>query len=347
MTFKINNRKIGFNYPPYIIAELSANHNNSIDRALETIKEAKNCGADAIKLQTYKADTMTIDSDASDFLVNGGPWDGLKLYDLYKWAETPYEWHKKLFSYAKKIGITIFSTPFDEGAVDLLESLETPAYKIASFEITDLPLISYVAKTKKPLIISTGLASREEIIEAVSTAEENGCKNIALLHCISSYPAPIEQSNIRQIINLSRNFNLKVGLSDHTLGTVASITAVSLGACIIEKHFTLNRNDKGPDSQFSLEPKELKQLCNDSKNAWLALGKEGFDRQISEKNNIVFRRSLYFIKNLPKGHKIENNDIKRIRPGYGLAPKYEKKIIGKKTNKEIYKGQAVRFEDFE
>ena len=347
MIFKIGDRTIAPNKPPYIIAELSANHNGSLERALSTIDQAKACGADAIKLQTYTADTMTIDCDLPDFMIKGGLWNGYKLYDLYKWAETPFEWHKQLFSHARKIGITVFSTPFDESAVDLLEDLNTPAYKIASFEAVDLPLIRYVAKTKKPIIMSTGMASEEEINEAVVTAREAGCKQLLLLHCISSYPAPIEQANIKQISNLSERFNVITGLSDHTLGTTVAIAAVSQGACLIEKHFTLSRKDKGPDSDFSLEPEELKKLCRDAKDAWLSLGKASFNRQEAEKNSKVFRRSLYFVKNLNAGQLIKIGDVKRIRPGMGLAPKYLDKIIGKKLKNNVIKGQAVSFDNFE
>mgnify|MGYP003951244081 CR=1 FL=1 len=347
MIFKINNRVIGPNHPPYIIAELSANHNGSLERALKSIEEAKRCGADAVKIQTYTAKTMTIDCDLPDFMIKGGLWNGYKLYDLYKWAETPYEWHEAMFSYAKKIGITIFSTPFDETAVDLLEKLNTPAYKIASFEIVDLPLIQYVAKTGKPMIISTGMASEEEINEAVLMARNSGCKELILLHCISSYPAPIDQANIKQIANLANRFNVISGLSDHTLGTTVSVAAIAQGANLIEKHFTLSRKDKGPDSEFSLEPKDLKKLCIDAKDAWLSLGKQGFDRQKAEEGSKVFRRSLYFVKDLSSGHLITANDIKRIRPGMGLAPKFYQKILGKKLLKKVYKGQAVSFEDFE
>lgn len=347
MNFKINNRVIGPDQPPYIIAELSANHNGSLERALKTIDEAKRCGADAIKLQTYTADTMTIDCDLPDFMIKGGLWDGYKLYDLYKWAETPYEWHEAMFLHARKIGITVFSTPFDETAVDLLEKLNTPAYKIASFEIVDLPLIRYVAKTGKPIIMSTGMASEQEIEEAVSTAREAGCKQLMLLHCISSYPAPIDQSNIKQIPNLAKRFDVITGLSDHTLGTTVSVAAIAQGASLIEKHFTLNRLDKGPDSEFSLEPKELKKLCVDTKDAWMSLGKLGFKRQKAEEASKVFRRSVYFVKDLPEGHIITSDDIRRIRPGMGLAPKYYKKILGKVLIKKADKGQPVSFKDFE
>jgi pseudaminic acid synthase len=346
MLFKINDRIIAPDQPPYIIAELSANHNGSLERALRTIDEAKHCGADAIKLQTYTADTMTIDSDSPEFMIKGGLWDGFKLYDLYKWAETPYEWHEAMFAHARKIGITVFSTPFDETAVDLLEKLITPAYKIASFEMVDLPLIRYVASTGKPIIMSTGMASEQEIKESVVTAREAGCEQLVLLHCISSYPAPMEQANIRQISNLAKRFNVIVGLSDHTLGTTASVAAVAQGACIIEKHFTLSREDKGPDSEFSLEPDDLKKLCIDTKDAWLSLGKEGFERQKAEEGSKVFRRSLYFIKDLPEEHVIKADDIRRIRPGKGLAPKYFDKVVGKKTVKKVFRGQAISLNDF-
>ena len=345
MVFKINDRVIGPDQPPYIIAELSANHNGSLERALKTIDEAKRCGADAIKLQTYTADTMTIDCDLPDFMVKGGLWDGYKLYDLYKWAETPFEWHEAMFSHARKIGITIFSTPFDETAVDLLEELNTPAYKIASFEIVDLPLISYVAKTGKPIIMSTGMASEEEIDEAVETVRAAGCKQLVLLHCISSYPAPIDQSNIRQVPNLAKRFNVITGLSDHTLGTTVSVASVAQGASLIEKHFTLSRQDKGPDSEFSIDPEDLKKLCIDTKNAWLSLGKAGFNRQKAEEGSKAFRRSLYFVKDLPEGHVIKADDIRRIRPGMGLPPKLFDKILGKRTANNVTKGQAVNFKD--
>lgn len=336
---------IGPDQPPFIIAELSANHNGSLQRALETITIAQRCGADAIKLQTYTADTMTIDCDAPDFMIKGGLWDGYKLYDLYKWAETPYEWHQAMFEHARKLGITVFSTPFDETAVDLLESLQTPAYKIASFEVVDLPLVRYVASTGKPIIMSTGMASEEEIEEAVTTAREAGCKDLILLHCISSYPAPIEQANLRQIAELSRRFGVPAGLSDHTMGTTASVAAVALGACVIEKHFTLSRADKGPDSEFSLEPDELQRLCADAKDAWLALGSPGFARQEAEAGSKVFRRSLYFVKDLPAGHVIGPEDIRRIRPGMGLAPRFFDEVIGQQLTHSVNCGQAVRFEN--
>jgi len=344
---RIDGRVIGREQPPYIIAEMSANHNGSLERAFETIAAAKRCGADAVKLQTYTADTITIDCDKPDFVIKGGLWDGFKLHDLYKWAETPFEWHEPLFAYARELGITIFSTPFDETAVDLLESLNTPAYKIASFEIVDLPLIRYVASTGKPMIMSTGMASEQEIEEAVTTAREAGCKDLLLLHCISSYPAPMDQANLRQIPELARRFNVATGLSDHTMGTAASVAAVALGACLIEKHFTLSRADKGPDSAFSLEPHDLERLCVDTKDAWLALGDGGYKRQKAEEGSKMFRRSVYFIKDLTAGHVIGPDDIRRIRPGMGLPPKYFDQLLGKKLRSSASRGCPVTLDYFE
>ncbi|WP_434777350.1 pseudaminic acid synthase [Neisseria sp. Ec49-e6-T10] len=344
MNFTIESNCVGINEKPYIIAELSANHNGSIERAFETIKAAYESGADAVKIQTYTADTMTIDCNREEFLIKGGLWDGYKLYDLYKWAETPYEWHQAIFDYAKKIGITIFSTPFDETAVDLLESLDVPAYKVASFEMTDLPLIKYIARTGKPIIMSTGMASEEEIAEAIKTVHDAGNHQLVVLHCISSYPAPIEQANLRQMTTIAERFNVPVGLSDHTLGTTASITAVALGACVIEKHFTLSRQDKGPDSDFSIEPDELKILCQQTRDAWLSLGTTGFKRQQAEAQNKIFRRSIYFVKPLKVGETINQTHIRRIRPGLGLEPKYFDAIIGKKVVTDIEYGMPVTWD---
>ena len=344
MIAEINGRKIGKGHPPYIIAELSANHNGSLERAFETIKAAHESGAHAIKIQTYTADTMTIDCDREDFMIHGGFWDGYKLYDLYKWAETPFEWHKAIFDYAANLGITIFSTPFDESAVDLLESLNTPAYKIASFEATDLPLIRYVASKGKPVIMSTGMCSESEISEAVATAREAGCENLVLLHCISSYPAPMDQANLLQMPRLTERFGTIPGLSDHTLGTTASVAAVVLGACVIEKHFTLSRNDKGPDSEFSIEPDELKRLCQDTFDAWSALGKPGFERQKAEEGNKHFRRSVYFVRDMKAGEIITPAHIRRIRPGFGLPPKYFDQLIGKRVKGDVDRGTATSWE---
>lgn len=344
MNIIINGREIGRNRPPYIIAELSANHNGNIERAFETIKAARDQGAHAIKIQTYTADTMTIDCDSEEFIIRGGLWDGYKLYELYKLAETPFEWHKAIFEYAESVGITIFSTPFDESAVDLLESLNTPAYKIASFEATDLPLIKYVASKGKPIIMSTGMCSEDEIAEAVNTAREGGCKDLVLLHCISSYPASMEQLNLRQMSNLAARFNSLSGLSDHTLGTTASVTAVALGASIIEKHFTLSREDKGPDSEFSIEPHELKRLCQDTLDAWTALGRPGFERQQAEEASKQYRRSIYFVRDMKAGQKISDTDIRRIRPGYGLPSKSFHEILGRTVREDVKRGTAVRWD---
>jgi N-acetylneuraminate synthase len=340
---KINNKIISNQCAPYIVAEMSANHNGSIDRAFESILKAKEAGADAVKIQTYTADTMTILSDRDEFQIKGGLWDGYSLYDLYKEAETPYEWHKPLFDYAKEIGITIFSTPFDETAVELLEELNVPVYKISSFEIIDFPLIKRVAQTKKPMIISTGMASLDEIGEAVATAKDNGCKELVLLHCISSYPAPAGQSNLKTIPDLAQRFGVLTGLSDHTMGTTVATTSVALGACLIEKHFTLSRKDKGPDSEFSLEPHELKQLCEDTKIAWQSLGVVGYELKDAEKAGVKFRRSLYCVQDIKKGEIFTKDNIRSIRPGLGLRPKYYEQILGKTAKFDIASGTPLSF----
>ena len=344
MTFKIDGREIGSATQPYIIAELSANHNGSLSRAKESIKAAKESGAHAIKLQTYTADTMTIDCDAPGFVVSGGLWDGYKLYDLYAEAHTPFEWHRELFDYARALNITCFSSPFDETAVDLLEDLNAPAYKIASFELTDLPLIKRVAKAGKPILMSTGMAAEEEIREAIITARSAGCDDILIFHCISSYPAPIEQANLRKILNLKEKFGVEVGLSDHTMGNVAAVTSIALGATAIEKHFTLSRADKGPDSEFSVEPDELRQLVDDTNSAWLALGIADFSRPDAETSSLIFRRSLYFVNDVAAGHRITRNDIRRIRPGYGLPPKYFDEIVGRVVVRDVSRGQPVAWD---
>lgn len=340
MEIVIDRRKISSTQEPYIIAELSGNHNKSLQRALDTITMAKNAGVHAVKIQTYTADTITIDSSKEDFIIDGGLWDGYRLYELYDWAHTPYEWHSYIFDHARKEGITCFSSPFDETAVDLLEDLNAPAYKIASFEAIDLPLIKYTAQTKKPLIISTGMANLFEIEEAVETARNSGCNELILLHCISSYPAPVEESNLRTISDLSKRFNVVSGLSDHSLGTNVAIAGVALGASVIEKHVTLSREDKGPDSEFSLEPKELEELCRHSLATWKALGVAGYDKKLSEEANLQFRRSIYFVKDIRAGDIITKDHIRRIRPGYGLHPKLENEIIGKQALKDIEAGTA-------
>ena len=327
----IAGRDIGLNYPPYIIAELSANHNGRLDTALKIIEEAKKAGADAVKLQTYTADTITLDCDSEEFQIRGGLWDGKTLYQLYQEAHMPWEWHKPLFEHARKNDITIFSSPFDNTAVDLLEDLNAPAYKIASFEAVDLPLIKYVASTGKPMIISTGMADAEEIQEAIDAAREGGCKELAILHCVSGYPAPAEDYNLRTVPDMMQRFGLVTGLSDHTLDNTTAIASVVLGASIIEKHFTLNRSGGGPDDSFSLEPAELTMLCRDSKTAWAALGKVDYGMKSSEQGNVKFRRSLYFVKSLKAGEIITTDAVRSIRPGFGLPPKYLKEVIGSRT----------------
>ena len=327
---------------PFIIAELSGNHNGDINRAFQLIEAAKEAGADAVKLQTYTADTMTIDCDDDNFMIKGGLWDGYKLYDLYKQAHTPWEWHKELFTKGKQLGITVFSTPFDETAVDFLESLNAPLYKIASFELVHHPLITYVAKIKKPIIMSTGMASLEEIDEAVDIALTNGCKDLTLLHCVSEYPAPVKSCNLATLIDLKQRFpRCKIGLSDHTLGTTVSIAAVALGATVIEKHITLKRSEGGVDAAFSLEPQELKYLCEATYEAALSIGQVDYDRSDTEKKNMIFRRSIYAVKDIARGELFTKDNIKIIRPGFGLAPKNVFKILGKKSAINIKIGEAI------
>ena len=343
-SISINGVKIGKDYPPYIIAEMSANHNGDINAALKIIENAATAGASAVKIQTYRPDTITLDSDLPDFQIKDGLWEGRTLYDLYEWAHTPWDWHKQLFDHAKICGITIFSSPFDNTAVDLLEDLGAPAYKIASFEAIDLKLIEYVASTKKPMIISTGMANSDEIAEAIKTAKENGCKQLAILHCVSGYPAPVTDYNLRTIPDMIENFGTVTGISDHTLDNTTSIAAVSLGASIIEKHFTLDRDGGGPDDSFSLELEDMTNLCSGAKSAWSALGEINYERKTSEESNIKFRRSLYFVKDIAEGEVITEDHIKSIRPGYGLAPKHYNEVVGKKAIKKAVTGTALSWE---
>lgn len=337
----IAGRRISADTPPYVIAELSANHNGQFDMALKIIAAAKVAGADAVKLQTYRPDTITLDSDADEFRIHGGLWDGRTLYELYEEAHTPWEWHAPLFEHARKLGITIFSSPFDHTAVDMLEDLNAPAYKIASFEAVDLPLIKYVASTGKPMIISTGMADAEEIAEAIEAARAGGCVELAVLHCVSGYPAPAEDYNLRTIPDMSRRFGLVTGLSDHTLDNTTAIASVALGASIIEKHFTLDRTAGGPDDSFSLQPEDLQALCRDSKTAWSALGQVDYGRKSSEQGNVQFRRSLYFVKPLMAGDIITADAIRSVRPGYGAPPKYLSQILGRRVSENVAQNTPV------
>lgn len=331
----INNRPIGVSHAPYIIAEMSANHNGSIETAFKIIEMAKRCGADAVKMQSYTADTITLDSDKADFQIEGGLWDGQTLYELYQSAYTPWEWHKPLFEKARSVGITMFSSPFDTTAVDMLEDLNAPAYKIASFEAVDLPLIKYVAQTGKPMIISTGMANDTEIMEAIEAAKSGGCEQLAVLHCVSGYPAPSSDYNLRTIQDMQQRFGLLTGLSDHTLDNTTAIASVALGASIIEKHVTLDRNGGGPDDSFSLEEPELKHLCEASRTCWEALGQVDYGRKSSEQGNAQFRRSLYFVKPLKAGDVITPDAIRSVRPGYGLPPKMYDQVVGKTVTHNV------------
>lgn len=340
----IDGRKIGLDYSPYIIAEMSANHNGDIKNAYKIIEIAKSSGADAVKLQTYKPDTITMDMKTPEFMIEGGLWNGQSLYELYEEAHMPWDWHKPLFDYAKKLGITIFSSPFDNTAVDLLENLNSPAYKIASFEVVDLSLIKYVAQTGKPVIISTGMADADEIQEAITAARDGGCKELAILHCVSGYPAPAKDYNLRTMIDIQKRFGLVTGLSDHTLDNTTAITSVALGSSIIEKHVTLDRNGGGSDDSFSLEPNELKTLCDSAKTAWQCLGNVDYGRKSSEEGNVKFRRSLYAIQDIHKGDALTSDNMKSIRPGFGLAPKHFQEVLGKVALVEILKGTALSWE---
>lgn len=337
----IAGREIGAGCPPYVVAELSANHNGDIERAMAIIDAAVAAGADAVKLQTYSADTLTIDHDAEDFQIRGGLWDGRTLYQLYEWAQMPWEWHRPLFDYARKRGITMFSSPFDESAVDLLAELNAPAYKIASFEIVDLPLIKYAAATGKPLIISTGMASADDIAAAVATARTGGCSDLLLLHCVSGYPAPAAQYNLLTLQDIAARFDVLVGLSDHTIDNATAVAAVALGACFIEKHVTLDRSSGGPDDSFSLEPPELEQLVTDSRTAWEALGQVTYERQQAEQDNVQYRRSLYVVKDIRKGEVITTEHVRSIRPGFGLAPEHAAGIIGCRALRDAAYGTPV------
>jgi N-acetylneuraminate synthase len=341
---QIAGRPIGPDQPPYVIAEVSANHNGKLETAMRIIEEAKKAGADAAKLQTYKPDTITLNCDSEDFKIRGGLWDGRTLYELYEEAHMPWEWHKPLFEHARKVGISLFSSPFDNTAIDLLEDLNAPAYKIASFEAVDVPLIKYAASTGKPMIISTGMADAEEIQEAIDAAREGGCKQLAVLHCVSGYPAPAEDYNLRTIPDMIERFGLVTGLSDHTLDNITAITSVAMGASIIEKHFTLDRSGGGPDDSFSLEPAELAALCQGAKTAWSSLGRVDYGRKSSEQGNAKFRRSLYFVKNMKAGDVITQDCLRSVRPGFGLAPRYFDQLIGRKVRSDVRFATPVRWD---
>lgn len=346
-SIEINGRRIGRNQEPYVICEISANHNGSLDRALNLLEAAAETGADAIKMQSYTADTMTIDHDSPEFQIVGGLWGGRSLYDLYVEAQTPFEWHETIFRRARELGVTLFSTPFDETAADLLESLGAPAYKIASFEAIDLPLIAYVARKGKPMIISTGMCNLGEVNDAVRTARDNGCKDLVLLHCISSYPAPDEDANVRTVPHLGEAFGVVPGLSDHTHGSAVSVAAVALGAAVIEKHFTISRGDGGPDSTFSLELGEFKELVHNCKQAWRALGNVRYDPCGAERGSLALRRSLYVVRDIEEGEPLTRSNVRSIRPGYGLPPKHLPEILGSVARRSLARGTPLKLTDVE
>jgi len=337
----IARRPIGPNHRPYIVAELSANHLGGIERAFAIMGAAKAAGADAVKLQTYTADTLTIDHDGPGFVIEGGLWDGRRLHELYQEAHTPWDWHPALFAKGRELGLTVFSTPFDSTAINLLERLDTPAYKIASFEAVDLSLIARAAATGKPLIISTGMATREEIAEALAAARGAGAHDIVLLHCVSSYPARDEDSNLRTIPDMAAAFDVLVGLSDHTMGTGVPVAATALGACLIEKHVTLRRADGGPDSAFSLEPDELARLVQDTSTAHRALGCINYAPEASEEAMRNLRRSLYVVADMAAGEAFTPQNVRSIRPGLGLAPRHLPEILGQRASKAIVRGTPL------
>jgi len=341
---KIDNRVISRESKPYIIAEMSANHNGNINNAYKIIDMAKKAGADAVKLQTYTPDTITMNIQTPEFMIEGGLWDGQSLYELYSSAFTPWEWHKPLFEYAKQRQISIFSSPFDHTAVDLLEDLNVPAYKIASFEAVDLPLIRYVAQTGKPMIISTGMANIDEIHEAIETAHEGGCEDLAILHCVSGYPAPAKDYNLKTLIDMQQRFNLLTGLSDHTIENTTAIASVALGASIIEKHVTLDRNGGGPDDSFSLDREGLVELCQQVEVVWKSLGQIDYGKKSSEQGSIKFRRSLYCVEDIQEGEVITKENVKSIRPGFGLMPKYYNQVLGKVAKRNIVRGTPMTFD---
>ena len=341
---EIAGRKIGAAHEPYVICELSGNHNGSLDRALVMVDAAADTGCDAIKIQTYTADTITMDVDRPEFKIHGGLWDGRSLYELYEEAHTPFEWHAAIFERARKRGVTIFSSPFDETAVDLLADLDAPAYKIASFEAVDLPLIRYAASKGKPLIISTGMANLSEIETARDTALAAGAPGVVMLHCVSSYPATFADANVRTVTDMAQRFDCPIGLSDHTPGTAASVAAVAMGASVIEKHFTLARADGGPDAAFSLEPDEFAALVRDCKAAWRALGRVRYERAGSEGANLAFRRSLYVVADVKAGALLTPANVRSIRPGFGMAPKHLPEVLGRAAARDLRRGERLAWD---
>jgi N-acetylneuraminate synthase len=346
-TIEIQDRKIGNNHPPFIIAEMSGNHNQSLERALEIVEIAAKTGVHALKIQTYTADTMTLDLDRDEFFINDPKslWYGKSLFELYQQAYTPWEWHKPIFDRCRELGIIGFSTPFDFTAVDFLESLDVPFYKIASFENTDLPLIRKVASTGKPIIISTGMATIAELDETITTAKQAGCQNLILLKCTSSYPSTPKDTNLLTIPHLRDLFDdIQVGLSDHTLGIGVAVASVALGATVIEKHFTLNRADGGVDAAFSMEPQEMKQLVIETERAWQAMGKISYGVTAAEQKSLIFRRSLYIAQNMQSGDILTPDNLRAIRPGQGLPPKYYNLLLGKKIKVDVQAGTPVKWE---
>ena len=343
---RIANREISLDLPPFIIAEMSGNHNQSLERALSIVEAAAEAGANAIKLQTYTADTMTLAIGEGEFFISDEQslWKGKSLHDLYRVAHTPWEWHEPIMQRASELGLSCFSTPFDETAVDFLESLNVPAYKIASFENVHLPLIRKVARTGKPLIISTGMATVSEIDDAVHTAREAGCRDLILLKCTSTYPATPESSNIRTIPHLRAMFGCEVGLSDHTMGVGVSVAAVAQGATVVEKHFTLSRADGGVDSSFSLEPSELRTLVTETERAWQSLGRVSYGPGEAERSSLVFRRSIYVAENLKLGDVFTRENLRCVRPGLGLAPKHFDGLLGRRVNQDVKKGTPMRWD---
>lgn len=342
----LGSKKVGKGFPPFIIAEMSGNHNQSLERALTMVDAAAQAGAHALKLQTYTADTMTLDLKSGDFFIDDPEslWHGKSLYELYGEAYTPWEWHEPIFERCRQLGLIPFSTPFDESAVDFLEELNTPFYKIASFENTDLPLIQKVASTGKPMIISTGMATVSDIDETVRTARAAGCKDIVLLKCTSTYPASPENSHLLTIPHMRQLFDCEVGLSDHTLGNGVAIASIALGATVIEKHFTLSREDGGVDAAFSLEPDELKALVEETERAWRALGQVKYGSSKREQASKKFRRSLYITKDMQAGEVLTEENLRVIRPGYGLPPKYYTYFLGKTIKQDVKKGTAVTWD---